>query len=184
MSWTQQSASEIQVLRDQHFQELTDSTSHILNTEEIAEFQGLDYFDFNTSFQIQAQFTEDIGKKFKMPTSTDRLPVYRRYGYVDFVVNGDSCRLEVYQNMALRKQKEFKDYLFIPFRDLTSGTTTYGGGRYLDTRIPTSSTLLLDFNLSYNPYCAYSHRYSCPIPPEVNSLKILVLAGEKTPISH
>lgn len=184
MSWTQQSASEIQVLRDQHFQELTDSASHLLTAEEIAEFQGLDYFDFNPNFQIQAQFTEDIGKKFKMPTSTDRLPVYRRYGYVDFVVNGDTCHLEVYQNMALRKQKEFKDYLFIPFRDLTSGTTTYGGGRYLDTHIPVSSSLLLDFNLSYNPYCAYSHRYSCPIPPEVNSLKILVPAGEKTPISH
>jgi len=183
-SWTQQSAAEIQTLRDQHLQELTDSATHILNTAEIAEFQGLNYFDFNPSFQIQGQFTQDIGKKFKMPTSTDRLPVYRRYGYVNFVVNGDSCRLEVYQNMALRKQKEYKDYLFIPFRDLSSGNATYGGGRYLDTRIPATSALLLDFNLCYNPYCAYSHRYSCPIPPEVNTLKILVTAGEKTPISH
>lgn len=183
-NWAQQSAAEIQVLRDQHLQELIDTSLHILNVQEISEFQGLAYFDFNEDFQIQSRFTKDIGKKFKMPTSTDRLPVYRRYGYVDFVVNGDSCRLEVYQNMALRKQKEYKDYLFIPFRDLTSGETTYGGGRYLDVRIPANSTLLLDFNLCYNPYCAYSHRYSCPIPPEVNTLKIIVEAGEKTPISH
>lgn len=184
ISWAQQSGAEIQQLRDQHLQELKDTSFHILNPEEIARFQGLDYFDFNPDFQIQGHFTLDIGKKFKMPTSTERLPVYRRYGYVDFVVNGDSCRLEVYQNMALRKQEEYKDYLFIPFRDLTSGESTYGGGRYLDTRIPATSALLLDFNLCYNPYCAYSHRYSCPIPPEVNFLKVLLSAGEKTPISH
>lgn len=180
----QKSAAEIEALRDKHFQEMNDSTTHILTVEEIADFQGLEYFDFNPRFQIKAVFTEDIGKKFKMPTTTDRLPVYRRYGYVDFEFLGKQCHLEVYQNMALRKQKEYKDYLFIPMRDLTSGNESYGGGRYLDVRIPEGKEILLDFNLLYNPYCAYSHRYSCPIPPEVNTLKILVEAGEKTPPGH
>lgn len=180
----QKSATEIEALRDQHFQEMNDSTSGILTPEEIAEFQGLEYFDFNPRYQITGTFTKDIGKKFEMPTTTDRLPVYRRYGYVDFVFLGKNCRLEVYQNMALRKQKEYKNYLFIPFRDLSSGNESYGGGRYLDVEIPENESLLIDFNLAYNPYCAYSHRYSCPIPPEANSLKILVEAGEKTPPGH
>ena len=86
--------------------------------------------------------------------------------------------------MALRKKKEYKDYLFIPFRDGTSRMETYGGGRYLDLRIPKGKTILVDFNLAYNPYCAYSHRYSCPIPPEINTLNVRILAGEKTPFGH
>ncbi len=180
----QKSEQEILAERDQHFQELNDSSTQILTPDEIATFQGIDYFDFNPEFQITGNFTKDIGKKFKMPTSTDRLPVYRRYGYVDFEVNGQQCRLEVYQNMELRKLKEYKDYLFIPFRDQTSGELTYGGGRYLDVTIPEGSTLPIDFNLAYNPYCAYSHRYSCPIPPEANTLKVSIEAGEKTPPGH
>jgi hypothetical protein len=180
----QKMKQEVEALRDKHFQEMNDSTAGILTPAEIADFQGLEYFEFNPRFQIQGTFTEDIGKKFKMPTTTDRLPVYRRYGYVEFEFQGKKCRLEVYQNMALRKQKEYKNYLFIPFRDLSSGNESYGGGRYLDVVIPEGESMLLDFNLAYNPYCAYSHRYSCPIPPEVNTLKILVEAGEKTPPGH
>ena len=86
--------------------------------------------------------------------------------------------------MALRKEEGFEDYLFIPFRDGTSRIETYGGGRYLDVRIPDGKELLIDFNLAYNPYCAYSHRYSCPIPPVVNTLDVKIIAGEKTPIGH
>jgi uncharacterized protein (DUF1684 family) len=86
--------------------------------------------------------------------------------------------------MALKKQKEYKKYLFIPFRDLTSGKESYGGGRYIDTEIPAGETLILDFNRAYNPYCAYSHRYSCPIPPEENTLKVEIRAGEKVPVGY
>ncbi|MDG1428784.1 MAG: DUF1684 domain-containing protein, partial [Crocinitomicaceae bacterium] len=74
--------------------------------------------------------------------------------------------------------------LFIPFRDKTSRHETYGGGRYLDVQIPDRDMMHLDFNLAYNPYCAYSHRYSCPIPPEENTLNVSILAGEKTPLAH
>ena len=74
----------------------------------------------------------------------------------------------------------YENYLFIPFRDITSGDETYGGGRYLDFRIPETDSVTIDFNLSYNPYCAYNHKYSCPIPPAENSLPVKILAGEKT----
>lgn len=175
---------EVESKRKEHATELSDTSAGVLNATEIEEFGGLDYFEFDSTFQIVATFTKKKGRSFEMPTSTDRKPWYRRYGYVDFVVDGIACRLEVYQNLELKQSKEYRDYLFIPFRDLTSSKSTYGGGRYLDVRIPPGEELLLDFNLSYNPYCAYSYRYSCPIPPAVNTLKVKINAGEKTPLEH
>ena len=121
-----------------------------------------------------------------MPTSTDRTPIYRRYGYVDFLIDSISLKLTVYQNIDLlkRDRKKFKNYLFIPFKDKTTRNETYGGGRFLDFEIPENENASLDFNLAYNPYCAYSHRYSCPIPPEENTLQIEIKAGEKTAPGH
>jgi uncharacterized protein (DUF1684 family) len=86
--------------------------------------------------------------------------------------------------MALRRQKEYKNYLFIPFRDASSNHETYGGGRYLDLQIPDGNKTILDLNTVYNPYCVYSHRYSCPIPPAENTLKLSILAGEKVPVGY
>jgi uncharacterized protein (DUF1684 family) len=88
------------------------------------------------------------------------------------------------KNVKLSKNKAYKNYLFIPFKDKTSGNETYGGGRYLDVTVPNSELTWLDFNTAYNPYCAYSYRYSCPIPPTVNTLPIEIRAGEKTPSGH
>lgn len=167
-----------------HMGDLIDTASGILNQDEINQFQGLSYFEVDTTFRLTATFTISKGKKFKMPTSTERLPVYRRFGYVDFEIDNKSHRLTVYQNMELKKNKEFKDYLFVPFRDSTSNNETYGGGRYVDLRIPKGKTIILDFNRVYNPYCVYSHRYSCPIPPIENTLKVPIRAGEKVPVGY
>ena len=180
----------IDEIRIMHMVELMDTNSGLLNHSEINNFQGLAYFDVDTNYRIQARFTKNIGKRFKMITSTDRRPVYRRYGFVDFTIHDTICHLTIYQNMELSgffhfsARKDYKDYLFIPFRDVTSGKETYGGGRFLDARIPKNDTLLIDFNLNYNPYCAYSERYSCPIPPTENTLKVSILAGEKVPVGH
>ncbi len=177
-------------IRIMHMVELMDSSSGVLNRNEINHFQGLSYFDVDTNYRIQARFTKDIGKRFKMITSTDRRPVYRRYGYVDFAIHDTICRLTVYQNMEIsgfihfNSRKDYKEYLFIPFRDATSGKETYGGGRFLDAKIPKSAAIILDFNLNYNPYCAYSERYSCPIPPPENTLKVSLPAGEKVPVGY
>jgi len=182
--WAQKTSSQVEEHRAVHLTRLTDTAAHVLKSDEIQNFGGLDYFDFDTTFQITARFIKSKGKKFEMPTSTDRLPVYRRYGIIEFEIGIDTFSLELYQNIALKKEKEFKDHLFIPFRDGTSRFETYGGGRYLDVNIPEGNTIEIDFNLAYNPYCAYSHRYSCPIPPEVNTLSAPIKAGEKTPMAH
>ena len=75
----------------------------------------------------------------------------------------------------------YRDYLFIPFKDLTNGKESYGGGRYIDLRMRQldKDKVILDFNKSYNPYCAFSEEYSCPIPPKENHLTIAIEAGEK-----
>ncbi|HIP32999.1 MAG TPA: DUF1684 domain-containing protein [Crocinitomicaceae bacterium] len=183
-SFSQKTESEINSIRKEHLIELKNPEAEVLNEEEIAHFKGLDYYDFDPSFQLITSFKKSKGKKFEMPTSTERKPIYRRYGYVYFEIANQKCTLEVYQNMALKKEKEFKNYLFIPFRDKTSTITTYGGGRFLDAKKIKGKTMLLDFNLAYNPYCAYSYRYSCPIPPVVNTLNVEIEAGEKVPIGH
>ena len=119
-----------------------------------------------------------------MPTSTERKAIYRRYGYLEFTFEDQLYRLTVYQNVASKRKTTYEGDLFIPFRDATSSNETYGGGRYLDLKIPSSSNVIIDFNLAYNPYCAYSPRYSCPIPPEENTLPIPIRAGEKYLNSH
>lgn len=181
---SQATKEEVELLRKEHKEHLSDTAYGYLNLEEIEHFEGLDYFPFDESFQIKAKFTKKKGRSFEMPTSTDRKPWYRRYGYLDFEVNGVQCRLEVYQNLALKQSKEHKHHLFLPMRDKTSAKTSYGGGRFLDLTIPKDEFLIIDFNLLYNPYCAYSDRYSCPIPPAVNTLNVAILAGEKTPHGH
>ena len=86
--------------------------------------------------------------------------------------------------MTLIRQPQFKDYLFLPFKDDTNGVETYGGGRYMDVRISTvkDGKIILNFNKAYNPYCAYNKEYVCPLVPKDNILNISIKAGEKRPI--
>lgn len=182
--FSQSTEEEITQHRTDHLAYLLDTASGWLSQKEVDEFGGLDYFDFDESFQVTAKLTKDKGKRFKMPTSTNRLPVYRRYGYIDFVIGDSSCRLEVYQNMKHRRKRGNKNYLFLPFKDATTRISTYGGGRFMDLKMTKSDKILVDFNLAYNPYCAYTYNASCPIPPEVNTLSVSIFAGEKKPLVH
>lgn len=180
----QQTSAEVQSIRIEHLKELKDVEKGILKADEIKDFEGLNYFDFDSTYQLTAIFSKDKGPKFEMPTSTDRKPIYRQYGTLSFELNGQKSTLVVYQNIELSKSKEYRNYLFVPFRDNNSGNETYGGGRYLDIQKQKGKSWIIDFNLAYNPYCAYSYRYSCPIPPKENTLTIPIDAGEKVPLGH
>ena len=98
-------------------------------------------------------------------------------GTLHFTLNGTDEQLTVFQNIDLSRLEDYRNYLFVPFTDLTNGEQTYGGGRYLDLEGPLGDTVELDFNRAYNPYCAYGGRYSCPIPPQENHLEVSVEAG-------
>lgn len=184
LPFAQKSPAEVQQLRIEHLKELLDTSSQILNLDEIEEFEGLDYFAYDSTYVIASKIRGCKGKPFEMVTTTERKPVYRKYGHIVFELNGVKSKLNVYQPVIDAKNKEYGDYLFIPFRDKTSSHETYGGGRYIDITLPFNKIVTIDFNLSYNPYCAYSYRYSCPIPPVENTLNIEVKAGEKTPLTH
>jgi uncharacterized protein (DUF1684 family) len=148
--------------------------------EEKASFKKLNYYKPGVTFCKLATFERyDQATRFFMKTTTERLPEYSIYGSVTFRHKGKNYKLNVYQNIELVKKPGFEKHLFIPFNDETNGNETYGGGRFLDVYENGEDVLLIDFNKAYNPYCAYNHKYSCPIPPEANNLKIKIKAGEK-----
>jgi uncharacterized protein (DUF1684 family) len=149
-----------------------------LSEKDRAKFKGLDYYAPNADFYVVAKLTRtDSDKPFAMQTSTARKALYRRYGILTFTLDGKPMTLNVYQSAEPMQDPKYKNNLFLPFTDMTSGKETYGGGRYLDLQIPVGDKIILDFNKAYNPYCAYSKDYSCPVPPAANNLKVAVRAG-------
>ncbi len=144
------------------------------------DFEGLDFFALDSTYQVKAKFTRTPeALPFLMPTNTGDKTEEVVYAKISFELNGKEHELEVYQNTELIQQANYKDYLFLPFSDLTNGEETYEGGRYLDLSIPEGDTILLDFNKAYNPYCAYNAKYSCPLVPKQNRLDTHIRAGVK-----
>ncbi|MDD2674771.1 DUF1684 domain-containing protein [Flavobacterium petrolei] len=161
-------------------EEYADAKKSPLTAEDLAEFKTLDFYPASETFFVVAKFLRTQKEKpFEMKTSTDRKPLYVKYGELSFTIDGRDFKLNVYKNIELSKKKEYKDYLFLPFSDLTSGKDSYIGGKYIDLRIPKGDTIVIDFNTSYNPYCAYNHKYSCPKVPLENDLDIEIKAGVK-----
>ncbi len=145
------------------------------------DFEMLDFFEPDTSYIVRAKMVRTPeALPFLMPTTTDRKSTEVVYGIVQFSLDGEMHRLEIYQNKELMLQEGFEDYLFLPFTDPTNGSQTYAGGRYLDLRVPKGDSITIDFNRAYNPYCAYNKKYSCPIVPSVNTLNVPIFAGVKS----
>lgn len=156
------------------------STSPLIEKDR-KHFEGLEFFKFDSTYVVQAKLirTPDA-QPFEMKTSTKRLPVYKIYGELEFILKDKSYKLNIYQNI----ESEDKDYLFLPFLDDTNGETTYSGGRYIESSIPEGDVLVIDFNEAFNPYCAYNEKYSCPIVPRANYLALKVEAGVKAYKKH
>jgi uncharacterized protein (DUF1684 family) len=151
-----------------------------LTQEDRENFKGLDFFPISEKYFVIANFKRtDTEKPFEMKTTGARRPVYQKYGELTFTLEGKNFRLNLYQNIELSKKDAYHDSLFLPFSDLTSGKESYIGGRYIDVKIPKGDTMAIDFNQAYNPYCAYNHKYSCPIVPQDNDLDIEIRAGVK-----
>ncbi|HMJ48503.1 MAG TPA: DUF1684 domain-containing protein [Ferruginibacter sp.] len=153
-------------------------------THEVVKQKDKKYFHFfpvNKALNVSCIFekiTDTIG--FTMKTSANTLKHYYKYGKLNFKISGKDHHLFVYQGRDLMQSKKYRDYLFVPFADETSGDETYGSGRYLEFYIRDikNNKLQLDFNKGYNPYCAYSPDYKCPIPPVENFLPVAIRAGE------
>ena len=157
-----------------------DASKSPLKKKDLERFEGLDFFKFDSTFVVNAILERTPNTEyFKMKTTTDRFSEERVFGVLHFEINGEKFKLNVYQNKEAPTTDGFEDYLFLPFLDATNGETTYGGGRYIDLRIPEGDQMVIDFNQAYNPYCVYNERFSCPIVPRVNYLTIEINAGIK-----
>jgi uncharacterized protein (DUF1684 family) len=146
-------------------------------------FHGLNYFPPAPKFRVQADLEPVADRKMRvLPTSDGKEKRYMEYAYATFRLEGVLNKLLL---LEIVDPGAYKGTLFLAFADATSAIDTYGAGRYLDIKkVPGASTILLDFNKAYNPYCAYSDKFSCPFPPKENVLSIAILAGEKTYEEH
>lgn len=140
-------------------------------------FHGLQWFPVDPAYKVEARFTPYANaKSAKVPDTlggTREMPVP---GFVTFELEGKTLQLDVFANSP--------DYWYLMFRDETSGKQTYGAGRYLHIDAPKNGKAVVDFNKAYNPTCAVSPFFPCPIVPKDALLGIRVKAGEQYPNSH
>jgi uncharacterized protein len=148
-----------------------------LTREQRGSFDGLAYFPENDALRVRGSIETDgvdTAEPIVMQTTTGGQQEYRRAGIVRFHVDGEAAQVTLFSSPEM-------DELFLPFRDVTSGRETYGAGRYLEVDPPDErGHVVVDFNLAYNPYCAYNPEWSCPIPPGENWLAVPIRAGERT----
>lgn len=157
-----------------------DSTTTPLSRSERKEFSGIHHFPINLNYRVIATLDKfDQKDTVVFPTSSSKMKRYIKYAKANFKIDGKKHSLILYR-MADVKKPEYAKLVFLPFTDLTSNNETYGGGRYLDLEITDDKTMIIDFNLCYHPYCAYSHNgWSCPIPPKENFVNAKIKAGVK-----
>jgi uncharacterized protein len=164
--------------KDQYFGESQDSP--IPHAERHTGFAGLSYYPPDPAYRVQAEVVPFANPEVvRIATSTGELRPQQRYAELRFQLGGQDLKLTAFADPGVQHTHE----LFVPFRDATSGNETYGAGRYLEVEVdhgPDGETATIDFNLAYNPYCAYSEFYSCPLPPQENTLPVPIPAGERS----
>lgn len=141
--------------------------------QERLNFEGLDYYPPDPAYRYLLPLQPAAeAEPLTFQTNSGDERTYYRLGTIEFEVEGEAASLAVYKSAD-------HDGLFLPFRDATSGSETYGAGRYLEPHDLGGGELLVDFNLAYNPFCTYSSNYSCPLPPFDNTVRFPIRAGEK-----
>jgi len=139
------------------------------------QYNGLNYFPIDRSYKIKAKLEVIADKKIvTLPTSDGKQKQYLEFAYAVFDLHEQENKLLILETVG----GEFDGILFLAFGDDTSADETYGAGRYLELEQEGENTITIDFNLAYNPYCAYTDGFSCPFPPSGNLLKIPIRVGE------
>lgn len=150
-------------------------------------FSGLPYYEPDEELVIDGLALEPYGGSepthFQIPTSDGKLRPAERAGTFRFEIGGTPLALTAYRVASPHGHDHDREdkSLFVPFVDATSGTETYGAGRYLDLEPDDDGTWTLDFNLAYHPSCVYDPKFSCPLPPAENRLPVRIEAGERLP---
>ena len=163
--------SELDIMRAEKDEFFKDHFQSPLTHEQKRDFNGLNYFPENEVLRLEVQ-AEPLNdpNPIMMQTSTGGVQEYMRYGKFKFQVDGQEAELTIYQS---------EQGFFLPFADSLAGVETYPAGRYLEPEELPGYHFLVDFNIAYNPYCAYNEMWSCPLTPAENRLKVPIRAGEK-----
>jgi len=167
--------------KDEKFEEPHSSP---LGPDARRDFDGLEYFEPNPDYRVEATVELDgSDETVTMETSTDGEQLYERAARLRFAVPDQRGEETEQTLVGYRRVDQSEGSLFVPFRDKTTGQQTYPGGRYIelhyDGNLEDDVTFTLDFNLAYNPFCAYSGAYECPLPPQENWLDVAIPAGER-----
>jgi len=158
---------------------LTNDRSPLKSKEEL---KALRFYEPDERYRVEAtvRVLEDE-TPFEMATYAGTTKPYMRYALLKFELMGKPLELTLYRSLQLAQMPQYRDHLFLPFMDATNGEATYGGGRYMDFKITdiAEGKMTIDFNKAYNPWCAFSDGYQCPIPPFDNHLGEAIEAGER-----
>tara|TARA_B100001173_G_scaffold293797_1_gene287185 strand:- start:643 stop:1245 length:603 start_codon:yes stop_codon:yes gene_type:complete len=162
-----------------------DASVSPLKPKDLKNFQGLDFFEFDSIYVVKAKIEETKESlPFKMKTTTDIPADVRKYADLFFQITDKEFELSVYENLEYEGVEGYENYLFLPFLDETNENETYGGGRYLDLFLNGTDSIIIDFNKAYNPKCVYDQNFSCPIVPRKNFLNTRIEAGVKNFIKN
>ncbi len=162
-----------------------DASVSPLKPKDLKNFQGLDFFEFDSLYVVKAKIEETKESlPFKMKTTTDIPADVRKYADLFFQISDKEFELSVYENLEYEGVEGYENYLFLPFSDETNENETYGGGRYLDLFLNGSDSIIIDFNKAYNPKCVYDENFSCPLVPRNNFLSTRIEAGIKNFIKN
>ncbi|WP_143961966.1 DUF1684 domain-containing protein [Litoribacter populi] len=172
----EQYQAKIEKERDRQFKYLKYNADSPLTSEQKNDLVELDYYPVDQQYRVKGRMVPVENRKMlEIPLTDGNVEKYIKHSYVEFELEGRTQRLLLLQSPRETDLRKF----FLAFADDTSAEETYGGGRYLDVKQEGQRTVLLDFNLAYNPYCAYNPDFACPIPPRENLLEVPIRAGEK-----
>jgi uncharacterized protein (DUF1684 family) len=162
--------------RERQFKFIRFNVESPLSEDQKKNFQSLTFYAINPSYRVKARLIPIENKKVReVPLTDGSKEKYIEHSYAEFELEGQTNRLLLLQSI---KETDMRNF-FLAFADDTSGKDTYGGGRYLNVRQDGKNSITIDFNLAFNPYCAYNPNYACPLPPKENLLTIAIEAGEK-----
>jgi uncharacterized protein len=162
--------------RDRQFKFIKFNIDSPLSEAQKNNFKELDFFPIDPKYKLRAKMIALEEKKMiELPMTDGSVEKYLKHSYAEFELNGKPQKLLLLQSVKELDKRNF----FLAFADETSGEQTYGGGRYINLRQDGKNSITIDFNMAYNPYCAYNPDFACPLPPKENILQIPIPVGEK-----
>lgn len=166
----------IEAERERQFKFIRFNAESPLSDEQKQAFTKLNFYPIDPAYKVKALMVPIENKKVReVPLTDGSKERYIEHSYAEFELGGKKQKLLLLQSMDEPDKRNF----FLAFADETSGLETYGGGRYINARQDGKTSITLDFNLAYNPYCAYNPDYACPLPPKENLMDIAIPVGEK-----